>query len=81
MCLFVACKQANMLARVSACSLRVLRLPSVARSFSTYYTKDHEWVSVSNNVATVGITNFAQKELGDVVYVGLPDVGDSFESG
>lgn len=33
------------------------------------YTKDHEWVSVSGDVATVGITDFAQKELGDIVYV------------
>ncbi len=33
------------------------------------YTKDHEWVSVDGDVATVGITNFAQKELGDIVYV------------
>ncbi len=33
------------------------------------YTKDHEWVSLEGNIATVGITNFAQKELGDIVYV------------
>lgn len=33
------------------------------------YTKDHEWVSIDGNVATVGITDFAQKELGDIVYV------------
>ncbi|WP_166920678.1 glycine cleavage system protein GcvH [Flavobacterium poyangense] len=33
------------------------------------YTKDHEWVSIEGNVATVGITHFAQKELGDIVYV------------
>ena len=33
------------------------------------YTKDHEWVSVEGNIATVGITDFAQSELGDIVYV------------
>ena len=37
---------------------------------STYYTKDHEWVRVDGSTATVGITNFAQEQLGDVVFVG-----------
>ncbi len=44
------------------------------------YTKDHEWVNVQGDLATVGITEFAQRELGDVVYVDLPEVGDSFEA-
>lgn len=39
------------------------------------YTKDHEWVLVDGDTATIGITDFAQKELGDVVFVELPDVG------
>ncbi len=39
------------------------------------YTKDHEWVSLEGNVATVGITDFAQRELGDIVYVDIPSVG------
>lgn len=39
------------------------------------YTKEHEWVRVTGNEATVGITDFAQKQLGDVVFVELPDVG------
>lgn len=39
------------------------------------YTKDHEWVRAEGNVATVGITSFAQESLGDVVYVELPEVG------
>jgi hypothetical protein len=51
------------------------------RWLSTYYSKDHEWVKVEGSLATVGITNFAAKALGDVVYVGLPDVGDKFASG
>jgi len=44
------------------------------------YTKDHEWILVQNNVGTIGITDYAQHELGDVVYVDLPEVGDSFEA-
>lgn len=39
------------------------------------YTKDHEWAKVDGDVVTVGITDYAQGELGDVVYVDLPDVG------
>ncbi len=44
------------------------------------YTKDHEWLLVQGETATVGITDFAQHELGDVVYVDLPEVGDTFEA-
>ncbi len=43
------------------------------------YTKDHEWLQLSGDTATVGITDFAQTALGDIVYVELPKVGDSFE--
>ncbi len=45
-----------------------------------HYSKDHEWVSVDGGVATVGITDYAQHALGDVVYVELPKVGDTLES-
>ena len=44
------------------------------------YTKDHEWVRVTGGEAMVGITDHAQKQLGDVVYVELPKVGDKFDS-
>jgi glycine cleavage system H protein len=44
------------------------------------YTKDHEWILVQNSVGTIGITDYAQHELGDVVYVDLPEVGDTFEA-
>jgi glycine cleavage system H protein len=40
-----------------------------------YYTKDHEWVKLEGNLARVGVTDYAQKQLGDVVYVELPEVG------
>jgi len=45
------------------------------------YTKEHEWLSVEDNIATVGITDHAQKELGDIVYVDLPRPGDSVATG
>jgi glycine cleavage system H protein len=41
------------------------------------YTKDHEWVSVEGDVATIGITDFAQSELGDIVYVEIETVGET----
>lgn len=45
------------------------------------YTKEHEWVSVEGDTATVGITDHAQSELGDIVYVDLPKLGLKVESG
>lgn len=45
------------------------------------FTETHEWVRIEGNVAIVGITNFAQSELGDVVYVDFPDVEDDVEQG
>jgi glycine cleavage system H protein len=44
------------------------------------YTKQHEWVRVNGDIATVGISEHAQKELGDVVFVELPKVGDTFDT-
>jgi glycine cleavage system H protein len=43
------------------------------------YTKDHEWVKINNNEATVGITDFAQRELGDIVYVDISSLGEQVE--
>lgn len=43
------------------------------------YTKDHEWVSVEGDVATIGITDFAQSELGDIVYVEIETIGETIE--
>ena len=45
------------------------------------YTKEHEWVNVENNLATIGITDYAQSELGDVVFVELPKPGMQIETG
>jgi len=44
------------------------------------YSKDHEWVDVQDDVCTVGITEFAQQELGEVVFVELPEVGQVFDA-
>ncbi|WP_312903131.1 glycine cleavage system protein GcvH [Chryseobacterium taichungense] len=45
------------------------------------YTKDHEWIKIEGNVATIGITDFAQGELGDIVYVDVNTVDDELEGG
>ena len=45
------------------------------------YTKDHEWIRVSGETGRVGITRYAQEQLGDIVFVELPEVGQSFTKG
>lgn len=46
-----------------------------------YFTEDHEWISLDGDVATVGITNHAQEQLGDLVFVELPEVGSTVAKG
>jgi glycine cleavage system H protein len=48
---------------------------------SRYYTETHEWVSIDQGVATIGVTDYAQSELGDVVYVELPPTGKELGKG
>jgi len=48
---------------------------------TTYYTEDHEWLDVDGDVATLGITEHAAEQLGEVVFVELKDVGDTFAKG
>ena len=48
---------------------------------TTRYTKDHEWVRQEGDVAVIGITDYAQEQLGDVVYVELPEIGRPVEQG
>lgn len=48
---------------------------------SVKFSKDHEWVSVAGNIATIGITNHAQEQLGDVVFVELPAIGKKVSKG
>ena len=45
------------------------------------YTQSHEWISVEGEVGTVGISDYAQKELGEVVYVDLPEIGQQIQAG
>ena len=45
------------------------------------YTKDHEWIKLDGNVATIGITEYAQRELGDIVYVEVETIGKSLKAG
>ena len=44
------------------------------------YTKDHEWVQIENNIATVGISNHAQESLGDIVFIDLPEIGKNVKA-
>ena len=46
-----------------------------------YYSEDHEWINVEDGVGTVGITDYAQNALGDIVFVEVPEVGDDFAKG
>ena len=48
---------------------------------TTYFTEDHEWIRVEGGVATVGITDYAQEQLGDLVFVELPETGKSLSKG
>ena len=48
---------------------------------TTYFTEDHEWISVENGVATIGITDYAQEQLGDIVFVELPEKGRKLSKG
>ena len=44
------------------------------------YTKEHEWIKIENGIATVGITDYAQGELGDIIFIELPEIGDSVQA-
>uniref|UniRef100_A0A6V3RD17 Glycine cleavage system H protein n=1 Tax=Lotharella globosa TaxID=91324 RepID=A0A6V3RD17_9EUKA len=69
-------------------TIRVVRRTAVAsrslgnsRAFSTFYTKDHEYLKAEGDIYIMGISDHAQQELGDVVFVELPETGSSFEQG
>ena len=53
--------------------------PQIPENLS--YTEEHEWISQDSDICTVGITDYAQSELGDIVFVELPEVGDYIEKG
>jgi glycine cleavage system H protein len=61
-------------------SIKFFMLRLAKRLLSTRrFTADHEWVSVSDGIATMGITDYAQKALGDVVYIEVPQVGQQVQ--
>merc|ERR1719240_2180666 len=54
-------------------------LAHTRRALTTKFSKDHEWIKVEGDIGTIGITDHAQEQLGDVVYVDLPEVGTTVE--
>ena len=48
---------------------------------STKYSEDHEWITVKSNIGTVGITDFAQQQIGDIVFVEMPEIGAKLNKG
>ncbi|KNC85289.1 glycine cleavage system H protein [Sphaeroforma arctica JP610] len=58
-----------------------VRMASVLRSYASVmkYTKEHEWLRIEDDQATIGITDYAQNSLGDLVYIEMPEVGATFE--
>src|SRR5207344_3676490 len=60
-----------------------LQLKRLSMNFPSHlrYTKDHEWISLEGNTATIGITDYAQRELGDIVYVEVETIGKTLQAG
>eukprot|EP00999_Lentomonas_sp_LEN2_P001402 NODE_2439_length_570_cov_55.738149_g2389_i0.p1 GENE.NODE_2439_length_570_cov_55.738149_g2389_i0~~NODE_2439_length_570_cov_55.738149_g2389_i0.p1 ORF type:complete len:148 (-),score=21.18 NODE_2439_length_570_cov_55.738149_g2389_i0:58-501(-) len=52
-----------------------------ARLFKVYYTESHEWIDIEGDKATLGITDYAQEQMGDLVYIELPEPGATFDAG
>jgi len=65
--------------RVVRRSVAVSRTLGKSRAFSTFYTKDHEYLKADGEIYVMGISDHAQQELGDVVFVEMPEAGSSFE--
>ncbi|RCN46535.1 glycine cleavage system H protein [Ancylostoma caninum] len=77
-----ACATMRLAACVERAALQTRALSVSARLFAERkYTKKHEWVSVKGDIGTVGITDFATEQLGDIVFVELPDVGTELVQG
>jgi len=74
--IFVIAGSHSLFAHICASKTFKMNFPAQLR-----YTKDHEWVSLDGNIATIGITDFAQRELGDIVYVEVETIGKTLEAG
>src|SRR3546814_11442496 len=78
-----------MLLLVKRCPAKVVPMPSVphryhrwgASSMNRYFTEDHEWIEFEGDLGTVGITDYAQGQLGDISFVDLPEVGAAVAQG
>ena len=57
-----------------------IMIPKQQACFTTYFAESHEWIDVNDNIGTIGISDFAQKALGDIVYIELPRIGDIFDA-
>jgi glycine cleavage system H protein len=79
----VNCEKKLNICSLSACFAHICNSKSFSMNFPSNlrYTKDHEWISLEGNVATIGITDFAQRELGDIVYVEVDTIGKALEAG
>src|SRR5206468_9116173 len=66
--------------KLNSCVIFGERGASMAYPGNFRYTREHEWISVDGNIGTVGITDYAQNSLGDIVYVDMPKVGDSISA-
>jgi len=60
--------------------LTLLRRNNMNVPENLLYTKDHEWVSITDNIATIGITDYAQSELGDIIFIEFPELNDTFQN-
>lgn len=48
---------------------------------TTYYSEEHEWITIEGNIGTVGITDYAQNALGDIVFIEMPEISNSYDKG
>ena len=76
-------KKTSTICSISHCFTHICNSKTFSMNFPSNlrYTKDHEWVSLEGNIATVGITDFAQRELGDIVYLEVDTIGKALEAG
>merc|ERR1719213_1412688 len=74
----MACVTAQMLRALRVRQPSVMKQAIALRAFSTKYAKSHEWFKVDGNTGTLGISDYAQGQLGEVVYCDLPDAGATF---
>jgi glycine cleavage system H protein len=79
----VSCEKKSGLTHFSHALYQYLRYNSLSMNYpeNLRYTKDHEWISLEGNIATIGITDFAQRELGDIVYVEVETIGKPLQAG